>query len=140
MVSQSNYVELRGTVTRSQPLKYTAGGKAIREFSLAVSQAKKQDGTWPPGIFVDVTLWGDLALESDGYLQQAKAKVEVVGRLSFQSWPDKETGKTRSKLTVTASSVVSSGSAIARPASTLTLPLAPRQAPESALSEDDIPF
>ena len=49
--------------------------------------------------FVEVTLWGRQAEVAAQYLSKGRS-VLIEGRLQMDSWEDKETGKTRTKLKV----------------------------------------
>ena len=55
-------------------------------------------------VFVDVTLWGQQAGYADNYLKKGSL-IHISGRLSMDQWNDKETGKKRTKIKVTAASI-----------------------------------
>ncbi|MGA0845567.1 MAG: single-stranded DNA-binding protein [Luteolibacter sp.] len=96
-----NKVMLIGNLTRDPELRYTPGGKAVTDISLAINrswvndQGQKQEDT----TFVDVTLWGRQAELAQQYLGKGRG-VYVEGRLQMDSWDDKETGKKRTRLKV----------------------------------------
>lgn len=96
-----NKVLLIGNLTRDPELRYTPGGKAVTDISLAINrmwvneQGQKQEDT----TFVDVTLWGRQAELAQQYLNKGRG-VYIEGRLQMDTWDDKETGKKRSRLKV----------------------------------------
>lgn len=100
MAKSVNQVILLGRLTRDVEVKTTASGKNIAEFSLAVDKGSADGGA----DFFEVTAWEKLADLMAQYTGKG-SKVLVQGRLSQQSWDDKDTGKKRSKVTVTATDV-----------------------------------
>jgi single-strand DNA-binding protein len=63
-MNDTNSVAIVGRLTRDVDLKYTANGKAVAEFSIAVNRSVKQGDKWEMvADFFDVTLW-DKAAES----------------------------------------------------------------------------
>ncbi len=96
-----NKVMLIGNLTRDPELRHTPKGTAVAEISLAINrvwnneQGQKQEDT----TFVEVTLWGRQAELAQQYLTKGRP-VYIEGRLSLDTWDDKETGKKRSKLKV----------------------------------------
>jgi single-strand DNA-binding protein len=54
--------------------------------------------------FVTVTVWGRQAENCNQYLSKGK-QVVIEGRLKYDQWADKESGKNRNKLTVVAERV-----------------------------------
>ena len=107
-----NKVILIGNLTRDPQVKYTAGGTAVTELTLAVnrqwfdkqSNTKKEDVT-----FVDVTLWGRTAEVAGEYLAKGRP-VLIEGRLQTDSWEDRETKQKRSKLKVVGENMTMLGS------------------------------
>lgn len=112
MVASFNKVILVGNLTRDPRVKYTTGGTAVAEIGLAVnrdwfdkaSNSKKSETT-----FVDVTLWGRQAEVAGEYLAKGRP-VLIEGRLSLDSWDDRESGQKRSKLKVIGESMTMLGS------------------------------
>ena len=100
MAKSINQVILLGRLTRDPELRTTSTGKNIVNFSLAVDRGGQDD----TADFFEITAWeklGDLVMQ---YLAKGR-KVLVQGRLRQDSWDDKETGKKRSKIEVTATDV-----------------------------------
>lgn len=100
MARSINQVILLGRLTRDPEQRTTTSGKTIASFSIAVDRAGQDD----TADFFDVTAWeklGDLVMQ---YLGKGR-RVLVQGRLRQDSWDDKETGKKRSRIEVTATDV-----------------------------------
>jgi len=89
-----------GRLTRDPEQRTTTTGKNIVSFSIAVDRGGQDDST----DYFDINAWeklGDLVMQ---YLTKGR-RVLVQGRLRQDSWDDKETGKKRSRIDVTASDV-----------------------------------
>lgn len=74
-------------------VKYTTGGTAVAEVGLAVNRRwlDKKSNEWKDEVtFVDVTLWGRTAEIAGEYLDKGRS-VLIEGRLSLDSWEDKDT-------------------------------------------------
>lgn len=100
-----NSVTLTGNLTRDVEVRYTAGGTAVTDITVAVNDRKKVGDQWQDvATFVDVTLWGKTAENAGQYLSKGK-KVGIVGKLAQDQWEDKQTGAKRSKLKVIADTV-----------------------------------
>lgn len=100
MARSINQVILMGRLTRDPEQRTTTTGKTIASFSIAVDRGGQDDSA----DFFDVTAWeklGDLVMQ---YLGKGR-RVLVQGRLRQDSWDDKETGKKRSRVEVTATDV-----------------------------------
>ncbi len=100
MARSINQVILLGRLTRDPEARTTSTGKTVVSFSLAVDRQGADD----QADFFDVTAWeklGDLVTQ---YLSKGR-RVLVQGRLRQDSWDDKETGKKRSRVEVTATDV-----------------------------------
>lgn len=100
MARSINQVILMGRLTRDPEQRTTTTGKVIVSFSIAVDRGGQEDAA----DFFDVTAWeklGELVMQ---YLGKGR-RVLVQGRLRQDSWDDKETGKKRSRVEVTATDV-----------------------------------
>lgn len=100
MARSINQVMLMGRLTRDPEQRTTTSGKTVVSFSLAVDRVGQDD----QADFFDVTAWeklGELVMQ---YLGKGR-RVLVQGRLRQDSWDDKETGKKRSRVEVTATDV-----------------------------------
>ena len=96
-----NRVQLMGNLTRDPDLRTTQEGIAVANISLAVNRRKK-NGT-DETVYVDITMW-DKRAEAFCRFHQKGAKALIEGRLSMDTWTDKESGNPRTKLKVTAES------------------------------------
>ena len=100
MAKSINQVILMGRLTRDPEQRTTPSGKNVVSFSIAVDRQGQDD----QADFFNVTAWeklGDLVMQ---YLSKGR-RVLVQGRLRQDSWDDKETGKKRSRVEVTATDV-----------------------------------
>lgn len=114
-----NKVFLMGNLTRDPELRYAGGardsaregGGGVCKFGLAVSRqwrnqgGEKQEET----CFVDIVVFGRTAENCNEYLRKGRP-VFIEGRLHYDSWEDRETGKKRSRLEVVAENVQFLGS------------------------------
>ena len=100
MARSINQVILMGRLTRDPEQRTTTSGRTVVSFSIAVDRQTQDDQT----DFFDITAWeklGELVMQ---YLSKGR-RVLVQGRLRQDSWDDKETGKKRSRVEVTATDV-----------------------------------
>lgn len=100
MARSINQVILMGRLTRDPEQRTTPSGRTVVSFSIAVDRQTQDD----QADFFDITAWeklGELVMQ---YLSKGR-RVLVQGRLRQDSWEDKETGKRRSRVEVTASDV-----------------------------------
>ena len=95
-----NQVILMGRLTRDPETRTTPSGKSVTSFSLAVDRVGQDD----QADFFDVTAWEKTGELVQQYLAKGR-RVLVQGRLRQDSWEDKETGKKRSRVEVTANDV-----------------------------------
>jgi len=106
-----NKVLLMGNLTHDPELKYTQGGTAICNLSLAINRRyqTRQGEDREETCFVDIDVFGRQAELCDRYLRKG-APAFVEGRLRLDQWEDRQTGQNRSKLKVTAQRVQFLGS------------------------------
>lgn len=100
MAKSINQVILMGRLTRDPEQRSTSSGKTIASFSIAVDRGGDSDAA----DFFEVTAWEKLGELVVQYLAKGR-RVLVQGRLRQDSWDDKETGKKRSRVEVTATDV-----------------------------------
>lgn len=100
MAKSINQVILMGRLTRDPEQRTTTSGKTIASFSIAVDRGGESD----QADFFDITAWEKLGELVVQYLGKGR-RVLVQGRLRQDSWDDKETGKKRSRVEVTATDV-----------------------------------
>ncbi len=101
-----NKVLLLGNLTRDIELRHTPKGTAVADMGLAVNRRVSDgNGNWTDeATFVDVTVWGRTAENAAKYLSKGRG-VFVEGRLSLETWEDKQSGQKRTKLKVVAEQV-----------------------------------
>lgn len=96
-----NKTILVGNLTRNPEIKYTATGKAICNFGVAVNREWKSDNGEKKEecTFVDISAFGKQAEVVAQYFKKGSA-ILVEGRLKTDEWEDKTTHQKRSKLKV----------------------------------------
>jgi single-strand DNA-binding protein len=100
-----NKVLLLGNLTREPELRYTPGGSAVCEFGIATNRKYTANNQEKEEVcFVDIVVWGKQAESVNRFLSKGSPAL-IEGRLQFDQWDDKESGKKRSKLRVTAERV-----------------------------------
>ena len=90
-----------GNITRQPELKYTPSGVAVCEFGIAVN--KKRKGEDKP-CFLDVVSFNKTAEFVQKYFQKG-SEILVEGEHDQDTWQDKDTGKTRTKIKIIANQV-----------------------------------
>lgn len=90
-----NIVILMGRMTRDPELKFTSGGKAFANFSLAVQKTKDEVE------FIDCTVWEKTAETIAEYFRKGN-RILVQGRLSVSSY--EQNGEKRRMTRVVANS------------------------------------
>lgn len=135
MAKSVNQVILIGRLTADVELRATTSGKNVATFTLAVDKmGNQQQPGKPTADFFEVTAWEKLAELMQQYTSKG-SKIHIIGRLNQEVWTDKESGKNRSKVTITANDI--------------TFLDAPKQAAQDTVDNnvgddpinlDDIPF
>lgn len=107
MASNINRVILTGNLTFDPELKSLPSGTSVCKLRVACNTSQKDGATgeWrdKPNYF-DVTVWGAQGENCARYLAKGRP-VAIDGRLDWQEWQDKETGKNRSKVEIVADRV-----------------------------------
>lgn len=99
-----NTVTLVGNATREPELRYTAGGRGVATFGLAVNRRWQKDGEWQEQTsFFNVTCWGTLGENAAASVSKGQ-RVIVFGRLEQRSWETEE-GEKRTVIEVIADEV-----------------------------------
>ncbi len=96
-----NKVILMGRLTRDVELRYLSSGMAVADLGVAANHKyRRGDGEMvEETCFVDVTVWGKSAENSNQYLSKGRG-VLIEGRLKYESW--ESDGQKRNKLKVIA--------------------------------------
>ena len=101
-----NKVFLIGRTTREideGSFRYTMGGTACLNISIAVNRREKRNGEWADRVsYFDVTIWGKTAENIKQYLTKGK-QIAVEGYLDQQRW--EKDGKKYSKVCIIADNV-----------------------------------
>lgn len=108
MAFSLNEVRVLGNLGRDPEMRYTPGGQAVTQFSVATSRAWKADGatewseetTWHR-----VIVWGREAETAAEKLRKG-SKVLVKGRIQNREWEDPKTGVKRYATEIVAEGLV----------------------------------
>lgn len=90
-----NKVLLIGRLTRDSELRYTSGGSAVLNFSLATSENyfdKSSNERKEKTEFHNIVLWGKRGESLSKFLMKG-SRIHVEGKLSTRSWEAKDGGK-----------------------------------------------
>ncbi|MBI3451028.1 MAG: single-stranded DNA-binding protein [Acidobacteria bacterium] len=143
-----NKVILVGNVGRDPELRYTPGGAAVAQFSMATTEnwtaktGEKQERTeWHR-----IVVWGKMAEIVNQYVKKGR-QVYVEGALQTRQWDDRN-GQKRTTTEVKALQVVFLGSGGGGGASRTASPAAEQPGPgpddappgDASFPEEDIPF
>ena len=133
MSNPANNSTFIGRVGRNAEVRYTAGGQAVSNFSIAVDRFKKD----AQPLWISVTLWGKLAESVSQYIVKGKL-VAVSGEADLRSY-ETNGGEQRTELTVNAQGVklLAGGER-----DDSQKPAADEDAPQadSEITDQDIPF
>lgn len=146
-----NKVIIGGNLVRDPEVKYTPKGTAICEATIANNESwtsesgeKKERVT-----FVGLVIWGKTAEAFTQYHRKG-SQVLAQGRLTQETWEDKETGKKREKTKVRVDqwffvgSKPAAGAQSPAPAHRASAPAPSKAAPSDTdgppPEEDDVPF
>jgi len=131
-VASFNKVMLMGNLTRDPELRYTSGGQAVCNFSLAINRYfNNKDGERQEEVtFMRITVWGKQGENCAQYLSKGRSAF-VEGRLKSRSW-ETEDGQKRSAVDVVADNVQFLSGRGGSEAS--------GGENQGAVAEDDIPF
>jgi len=104
----TNSVTIVGNTTREPELKFSAAGKPVAKFGIAVNTRRKDGNDWVDGDpeFYDVTAFGHLAEMVAEHVGKG-VRTMVSGRLNFSSW-ENDAGEKRSKVGLIADDVAES--------------------------------
>ena len=99
-----NQVALVGNITDDPQLRYTQAGKAVANFTVAVSHRTKNNGGWQDVMdgFFTVTCWNSLADNVAASLKKG-SRVLVTGKLTQRSFETE--GQKRTTIEIVASHV-----------------------------------
>ncbi|MHB9144001.1 MAG: single-stranded DNA-binding protein [Symbiobacteriia bacterium] len=98
-----NRIILIGRLTRDPELRYTPGGKAVANFTLAVDRGRSNPQGQKEADFIDIVVWEKQAETVSQYLNKGRL-VAVEGRLQIRSY-EAQDGTKRKAAEVVASTV-----------------------------------
>ena len=102
-----NSITLVGNLTREPELRYTAGGRGVASFGLAVNRRYQVNNEWQEQTsFFNVVAWGTLGENAAASLSKG-TRVVVTGRLEQRSYDTKE-GDKRSVVEINADEIAPS--------------------------------
>lgn len=99
-------VTIVGNLTRDPDLRYTAGGRGVTSFGVAVNRRwmNKQTNEWDEQVsFFNVTAWAELGENVAASLSKGN-RIIVTGRLEQRTYTDRE-GVEKSSTEIVADSV-----------------------------------
>jgi single-strand DNA-binding protein len=94
-------VTIIGNLVRDPGLRFTAGGDAVANFTVAVNERVKQGNEWVDGepSYYDVTAWRKLGEQVAEHLRKG-SRVIAVGKMKVDKYEAKD-GTPRSKVVIT---------------------------------------
>lgn len=145
MANGLNKVILIGNLGRDPEVRYTPGGLAVANFSMATSETwtNKEGEKETRTEWHRIVAWGKLGEICGEYLSKGK-QVYIEGRIQTREWEDKE-GNKRYTTEIIASQMLmlgsreSAGEPRPSPSSDMETPNLP-EPPISKTKDDDIPF
>ncbi len=145
MANGLNKVILIGNLGRDPEVRYTPGGLAVANFSMATSETwtNKEGEKETRTEWHRIVAWGKLGEICGEYLSKGK-QIYIEGRIQTREWEDKE-GNKRYTTEITASQMLmlgsreSAGESRPSPSSDMETPNLP-EPPISKTKDDDIPF
>lgn len=100
-----NEVIVIGRVTKNEELKYTTGGMAIGNISIAVNRRVKKGQEWADEAnYFDVVIFGKQAENLSKFLTKGQ-QIAIVGFLKQERWEDVQTGEKRSKIKIVTNNI-----------------------------------
>lgn len=104
MADVNRVIEI-GHLTRDEELKYTPGGMAIGNVSIAINRRVKKGQEWvDEANYFDVVIFGKQAEALKRFLTKGK-QIAVDGFLKQERWQDQQTGQTRSAVKIIANDI-----------------------------------
>lgn len=88
-----NTITLVGNITRDPELRFTANGRAVASFGIAVGRRFQVNGEWQEQTsYFNITAWGQLGENAAASLSKG-ARVVVTGRLEQREYTTREGDK-----------------------------------------------
>ena len=99
-----NNIVIVGNLTRDPELRFTQSSVAVCSLGVAWNQRSGPNGGEDKSHFFNVTCWRELAENCAETLTKGM-RVVVYGRIDYQSWDDRDSGQTRSRVEIQADEV-----------------------------------
>ena len=78
-MASENSVTLVGNLTKDPELRYTATGRGVASFGIAVNRRYQVNGEWQEQVsFFNVVAWGDLGENAAASLNKGKKSVSLA--------------------------------------------------------------
>jgi len=88
-----NNITLVGNLTKDPELRFTANGRAVASFGIAVGRRYQVNGEWKEQTsFFNVSVWGDLGENAAASLSKGN-RIVVTGRLEQREYTTREGDK-----------------------------------------------
>lgn len=129
--SDINNLVIIGTLTREPEIKYTPSGTAVATVSIANNQTFVANNETKTSVnYFTVSAWGQTAVNVQKYLHKG-SHIAVQGQLKQERWTDKTTGKTASRIVISANQISFLGSpqSQSKPQQPQAAPQTPAQTP-----------
>ena len=85
-----NSITVEGNLSRDPELRFTAAGRAVASFGIAVNRRYQVNGEWTEQVsFFNVVAWGELGENAAGSLYKG-SRVIVTGRLESREFEGKD--------------------------------------------------
>lgn len=137
-----NLCQFIGNLGADPELRYTASGRPVCHFRVAVNRAWQENGEWKQATeWISCVVWGDAAERAAEQLRKGML-VYVQGRQETQTWTDAQTGEPRSRVVHVLSAFQRLEKAAREPdvLSTLGATEPRSSSPPSEGDVDDLPF
>lgn len=104
MFGDVNKVALMGNVTNDPELRYTPGGSAVMNFSLATNRSYQKDNDWvDEATFHNIVVWR--SAENLAKRIKKGTRVYIEGRIQVRSW-ENDQGQKQYKTEIVADDVI----------------------------------
>ena len=138
MAKGMNKVTIIGNLGQDPEVRYTQGGDAVCNFSLAVNGSKKVGDKWEDHVeWINIVVFGKTAENAGQYLSKGR-QVYVEGALQTRKWQDKE-GSDRWSTEVKAFEVMFLGSKPDGDGERAARPAAGARPPRGSASPSEVP-
>ena len=88
-----NTITLVGNLTRDPELRFTANGRAVASFGIAVGRRYQVNGEWQEQTsYFNITAWGELGENAAASLSKG-SRIVVTGRLEQREYTTREGDK-----------------------------------------------